>query len=291
MKDNNSVPSKGIFSKTDNFLNLSEVARDFPFTNDLLIDSEEHFYSLLNEINAETQSIPMFLKDNGGHIHIIAALNKSVKIEQGNTRYILVKNCIKRHTRFKLRKEEFYMKQKIRTSLAYTKNLFVTGALTQTSRNVEVEICRYVPKEEGKTIIEFGMGHGNITREILNNMAPNSKLYAFDVKKSFCDYVRKTISDNRLIIINDGAENLKKHIKGDVDAVIASIPFSFFSKEKGLGIIQDAHDVLTNDSYYSQVLYTKFNFKKFQQIFDKCYMKSFKGTITEYVYHCKKIKG
>ncbi|RLD25797.1 MAG: hypothetical protein DRI75_12825 [Bacteroidetes bacterium] len=180
------------------------------------------------------------------------------------------------------------MNQKLKTSIAYAKNLLVTGAIAETSRHVEIEICKYIPREGNKIIVEFGVGHGNITREILKSISPTSKLYAFEVNKSFCKHVSETISDSRLIIINDGAQNVKKHIKGDVDAVISSIPFSFFSKEKGLKIIQDAYGLLRNNTYYSQVLYTKFNFKKFQQIFDECYMKSNKKTITEYVYHCKK---
>ncbi len=180
------------------------------------------------------------------------------------------------------------MKQKIKTALQFTKNVFVTGALTETSRKVEVEICRYLSKEEDQVIVEYGMGHGNITREILNNISPGSKLYAFEVKKEFCEHVRKTIKDDRLIIINDGAEKVKEHIKEEVHAVIASIPFSFFSKEKGLGIIQDSYDLLTKDSYYSQVLYTKSNFKKFQMIFEECEIKKLPNFPTEYIYHCRK---
>ncbi len=180
------------------------------------------------------------------------------------------------------------MMNKLKTSIAFTKNLFVTGAITETSRNTEIEICKYIPKGENKIIVEFGMGHGNITREILNSISLTSKVYSFEVNKSFCEKVKSEISDSRLIIINDGAENIKKHINENVDSVIGSIPFSFFSKEKGIGIIQDAYDKLVNNAYFSQVLYTKYNFKKFQQIFNKCSIKSIKHTPTEYVYHCKK---
>ena len=115
------------------------------------------------------------------------------------------------------------MYQKFKTSIAYTKNLFVTGAISQSCRSVEIEICRYIPKEDHKIIVEFGMGHGNITREILNNMAPNSKLYAFEVNKSFCDHVRESITDERLVIINDGAENIKKPETMNLHSIISGI--------------------------------------------------------------------
>lgn len=177
---------------------------------------------------------------------------------------------------------------KIKTSIAFTKNLFVTGAFSETSRKAEIEICKYIPKGDNKIIVEYGMGHGNITREILKNISPTSMVYSFEVKKSFCDHVSQTIDDPRLVIINDGAENIAKYLKENIDAVIGSIPYSFFSKEKSQKILRSTYDKMVNDSYYSQVLYTKFNFKKFQSIFDQCSIKKLKNTPTEYIYHCRK---
>ncbi|OYX11873.1 MAG: hypothetical protein B7Z16_17075 [Algoriphagus sp. 32-45-6] len=180
------------------------------------------------------------------------------------------------------------MNQKFKTSLAFAKNLMVTGAISETSRYVEVNICKHISKAPNKIIVEFGTGHGNITREILNTMSDSSTLYSFEVNKEFCDHVRETIQDERLILVNDGAENLKKHVKTPINSVISSIPFTFFSKDKGLSIIQSAYDLLEEGCYYSQALYTKFNFKKFQKIFDHCTLITHKNLITEYIYYCKK---
>ena len=180
--------------------------------------------------------------------------------------------------------------QKLKTSWEFAKNLFVTGAITETSRNAELEICRHVPKGDNKVVVEFGMGHGNITREVLKVLSPTSKLYAFEVNEKFCEHVQNTILDDRLIIVNDGAENIKEHVKEEVHAVVATIPFSFFSKEKAMGIIQDSYDLLVKDHYYSQVLYTKFNFKKFTKIFEDCKIQKLpKSLPQEYIYHCRKV--
>ena len=182
------------------------------------------------------------------------------------------------------------MNQKLKTSIAFAKKLFITGAITETSRVVEIEICKFIPRDRDVVIVEYGMGHGNITREILNTITPNSKVYAFEVMADFCEHVKNTIKDDRLIVVNDGAENVKKHIRGPVHGVIASIPYSFFSKEKSRGIIQDSYDLLENEMYYNQVLYTKHNFKKFQKIFDDCAMRKVSSKIpAEYIYDCKKV--
>ena len=181
------------------------------------------------------------------------------------------------------------MNQKLKTSLAFAKSLFVTGAISETSREVELAICKSIPQGQDVVVVEYGMGHGNITKEILANISANSKVYAFEVKKDFCDHVRNEIKDDRLIIVCDGAENVKQYVKEEVHGVIASIPYSFFSKEKALGIIQDSHDLLAKGCSYNQVLYTKHNFKKFQAVFEDCEMVKVSHKIpSEYIYYCKK---
>lgn len=180
------------------------------------------------------------------------------------------------------------MNQKLKTSFEFAKNLFVTGAFMETSANVEHEICRHIPRDRDVVVVEYGIGHGNITREILRTISAGSRLFAFEVNPEFCDHVARNIPDERLNIINDGAERVKDYITGKVDGVIASIPFTFFSKEKSMTIIQNSYDLLHDGTYYSQVLYTKFNFRKFEAVFDHCEMVRIPNFPTEFVYHCGK---
>ncbi len=84
MKKGNLEPNKNLFTHKDDFLNLSEVVRDFPLVNEVKVNSNEHYIELLKEINDEKQAIPMFLKDNEGEIHIISSLDSSIEIEKGN---------------------------------------------------------------------------------------------------------------------------------------------------------------------------------------------------------------
>ncbi|MEM8528410.1 MAG: methyltransferase domain-containing protein [Bacteroidota bacterium] len=179
-------------------------------------------------------------------------------------------------------------KQKLKTSLAFTKNFFVTGAFKETSRAVEIEICKYVPKESGKVIVEFGMGYGNITREILGRMAVDSKLYAFEIKKEFCEHVKQELQDDRLTIVNDGAESIKKYIFTPVDAVIVSIPFSFLPKEKINGLLEDVHDLMSEQAHYSQVMYVKTQVKKLEQFLNRSDYKRVGIFPKEYIFHYQK---
>ena len=79
------IPKEHLFTHKDDFINLSEVVRDFPFINEVNVDSREHLNRLLKEIDFETHAIPVFLKDESGFIHIISSLDESYKIEKGNT--------------------------------------------------------------------------------------------------------------------------------------------------------------------------------------------------------------
>lgn len=74
-----------LFTHKDDFINLSEVVRDFPFVNEVTVNSSEHYNSLLKEIGFESHAIPVFLKDDTGFIHIISSIDESFKIEKGNT--------------------------------------------------------------------------------------------------------------------------------------------------------------------------------------------------------------
>lgn len=180
------------------------------------------------------------------------------------------------------------MAKKLAASFKYISNILTTGAVGPTSREVEIEICAHVPTGPGKIIVEFGMGLGNITQEVLSTIHPTSTLYAFEVNKDFCEIARKEIDDRRLVIINAGAETLKQYLKEPVDGFISSIPFSFFSKEVSDQIIRDSYDLLNPGSYFSQVLLTKFNFKKFTKVFDECEMIRIRNLPVEFIYHCRK---
>jgi NhaP-type Na+/H+ or K+/H+ antiporter len=77
-------PDINLFTRHDDYINLSEVVRDYPAINEIEIKSKEHFKSLLKQINFEKHAIPVFIKDKKGEIHIIATLNDDEKFAKGN---------------------------------------------------------------------------------------------------------------------------------------------------------------------------------------------------------------
>jgi len=94
MKQQVLKPKVGLFFSAEDFINLSEVVRDYPFMNEVSITSEEHYQKLFKELKQEKFAIPLFLKDNKGVIHIIPSLNDSFIIEQGNELVYLGKTIV-----------------------------------------------------------------------------------------------------------------------------------------------------------------------------------------------------
>ncbi len=179
------------------------------------------------------------------------------------------------------------MKGKLASALQYTKHFVTTGAISETSREVEIEICNRLAKE-GKVYVEFGMGLGNITKEILERMPADAKLYSFEVNEEFCEKVKESILDERLVIINDGAENIKNYVSEEVDSMVSSMPFTFFSKEKTDQILGTSKEMLKSKGSFSQILYSKIHYKKFSAAWDACEMIKTSNFPAGFIYHCSK---
>ncbi len=94
MSEGTQEPKSYLFTHKDDYINLSEVVRDFPFVNEVIINSRDHYNRLLKEINDELHAIPLFLKDNTGFIHIISSLPKTFEIEKGNTLMYIGKTIV-----------------------------------------------------------------------------------------------------------------------------------------------------------------------------------------------------
>ncbi|MCB0631398.1 MAG: sodium:proton antiporter [Saprospiraceae bacterium] len=77
------LPEQGIFSYTDDFINISEVARDYPLMHESPVSTYDEFMALLRRINAEPKSIPVFMKSKDGKLELIPANPEELTIEEG----------------------------------------------------------------------------------------------------------------------------------------------------------------------------------------------------------------
>lgn len=83
MKDPNTNLEEGLFSPSDDFLNISEVVRDYPQINEIAITSAEHYKEVLEATRKEVKSIPLFIKDVNNQINIIPATDVDMEVGAG----------------------------------------------------------------------------------------------------------------------------------------------------------------------------------------------------------------
>ncbi len=89
MRDPNNNPDEGLFSQTDDFINLSEVVRDYPIINEVKIESQEHYLQIMEATIKEVKTIPIFVKDLDNEIQIIPADHNKLEVSEGfNLMYI-----------------------------------------------------------------------------------------------------------------------------------------------------------------------------------------------------------
>jgi len=83
IKNQDTVELDTIFSKKDDYINFSEVARDYPMVNELTIDNKEQFLKTIEELNNEQKAIPLFIKDTQGELHIICSIGENFAFKKG----------------------------------------------------------------------------------------------------------------------------------------------------------------------------------------------------------------
>lgn len=77
-------PDEGLFSQTDDFNTLTDVARKYPKIHETKIKSREHFEELIDLTNKDIDIVPLLVKDKKGVLEIISSHNKMIeKIEDG----------------------------------------------------------------------------------------------------------------------------------------------------------------------------------------------------------------
>lgn len=141
-------------------------------------------------------------------------------------------------------------KTSIKEALFFVKNAFLkpkqVGYLFPSTQALIKTIANKAELDKAKYIIELGPGTGGTTKGILAKMQADAKLAAVDINKDFIDYLAKEITDDRLSLVHDGAQNLKEIINNHgwnfADVVISGIPFSTLPKSVANQIMQSIYD-------------------------------------------------
>ena len=87
MYDPENNPKEGLFSQTDDYIKLTNLARKYPTIHEVTLNSKEHYGGLIEITKTDPDIIPLFVKNLEGNLSIIPSNSMDVEIEED---YMLV---------------------------------------------------------------------------------------------------------------------------------------------------------------------------------------------------------
>lgn len=134
------------------------------------------------------------------------------------------------------------------------------GAMAPSSRFLRDKMMNHIDFRNAKNIVELGPGIGIFTKNILQRSGSGTTLFCFEVNKEFCAYLSSNIPDEKLVVINESAENLRNSLKKfelqKADCIVSSLPFLDFSAAKRRKIINEVKQSLKDKGKFVLFQYT-----------------------------------
>lgn len=122
------------------------------------------------------------------------------------------------------------------------------GAVWPTSNRAVRDLLDMGDLPAAKTVVEFGIGTGVYTRQILGGLGPDATFLAFEIDPKLASAASRSLRDPRLRMINDSAENAEAYLEGEkADVVVSSLPFTTFPAPLREGIMDVSRRILTPD--------------------------------------------
>jgi phospholipid N-methyltransferase len=136
--------------------------------------------------------------------------------------------------------------------LLFARNFFrhpcMLGSIVPSSRFLIKQLLEPINWERSRVIVEYGPGVGSITAELLRRMCADARLIAIETNPEFVSYLRRSISDPRLHVVQASAvsvgEILRQHGCLQADYIISGIPFSTIPAPLRRRILRQTRDAL-----------------------------------------------
>ena len=138
------------------------------------------------------------------------------------------------------------------SGLLFARNFFrhprMLGSIVPSSRFLIKQLLEPIDWKRARVIVEYGPGVGGITAEVLRRMRADAALIAIEMNPDFVSYLRGSISDQRLHVVEGSAvsvdEILRRFGYRSADYIISGIPFSTIPASLRERILRKTRDVL-----------------------------------------------
>jgi phospholipid N-methyltransferase len=122
------------------------------------------------------------------------------------------------------------------------------GSVWPTSRWAVRDLLDMGDLSRARTLVEFGVGTGVYTKEVLKRLHPEATFLAFEIDPDLASAVGARLKDPRLRVINDSAENVADYLEGaKADYIISSVPFTSLPADMRRSLLEAAQRALAPD--------------------------------------------
>jgi phospholipid N-methyltransferase len=122
------------------------------------------------------------------------------------------------------------------------------GAVWPTSRWAVRDLLDMGNLSAARTVVEFGVGTGVYTEEILERLHPEGTFLAFEIEPDLASTVAARLKDPRLRVINDSAEYVDDYLEGvKANYIISSVPFTSLPADVRRSLLEAARGALAPD--------------------------------------------
>jgi phospholipid N-methyltransferase len=122
------------------------------------------------------------------------------------------------------------------------------GAVWPTSRWAVRDLLDMGDLPQARTVVEFGVGTGVYTEEVLKRLHPEGTFLAFEIDPDLASAVAARLEDVRLRVINDSAERVDDYLEGaKADFIISSVPFTSLPANMRHSLLEAARGALAPD--------------------------------------------
>lgn len=162
-------------------------------------------------------------------------------------------------------KKRYFLKE-------FFKEKKTVGAVSPSSKHLGKKMLENIDFNKCKVIVELGPGTGVFTRMMISKLPKDAVLFVFELHDAFYNNLKKEFAnDERVIIINDSAENIGKYLQenklSEVDVVLSSLPLTNFNKKLVMEILRQSHQYLKQSGLYIQFQYSLNAQKALKRVF------------------------
>lgn len=145
--------------------------------------------------------------------------------------------------------------------IEYIKSPRTIGAIAPSSEKLAREMVRDIDFNSAECIVEYGPGTGVFTEELVNRKNKDTKLILLEYNQQFCEQLVKKYSGyDNVIIVNDSAEKIHKHLEKygieRVDYIVSGLPFASLPKSISNNILNNTKKILKRDGIFITFQYT-----------------------------------